>query len=738
MQKGAHFLKRTVLFWILLLTILPYLYPMRYSEFLKWDDDLYLTKNKNIQKEDGFSQIWIHKTMPNPYPITFSAIHLQYRLFGLKAPAFHFVNLGLHLFAVVLFWWVLTALSVRGLARALAVALYAVHPVQVETVMWVSEIKNLLCAIFYWLSFLCFLCFFRNTGKKRFFAYLGLFVCFIASLLSKSMSVTLPVTFTLWVLLFASDKKTLGRLLLWILPLWGVSFFFGTLSMQNEQRLVNNYSAQEVSLQRSLEDRLLMAVESFYFYLYKFFWPSPLMAIYPTPPLFPSLLWLKRGAMLFLFMGIAFLLGKTWRSPDFPRLLTFSFLNYGIVAGPILGFFSTSYLPISSVSDRYQYHPLPFLALFIALLLEKLWLYVSPRLREWMGLGFSLLFFALLTLSYYQSIIWANSVNLWTQTIRHNPHPLAYLGLAITYWDKGDYDQSLFLYEEALKLSPKDYRARLGIGNCLSKKGQYDLAKSFYESALPLCSFDGVLYGNLGSLYQKEGDSEKALALYEKALSVKQPDYTVSLRLGNLYWERQFWDKAKEAYLQALSYSIEPENAYLGLALVYTQLGEKEKAKDAFEKGLQVNSQILALWMNFYFFYYHQNRYSEGLQILERALFLFKKKLQSPQEIQEYLRLEQERLSLLLTCPEPSFRQPKIALLALESLMKLAETSSFYPSFLEMYLLALTQEKQFPQALEKIKEGIEKSLQHQQNEIYFHFKTLQNLLRNGASLTKEN
>ncbi|MEK7486166.1 MAG: glycosyltransferase family 39 protein, partial [Planctomycetota bacterium] len=211
--------KKYGLFLILMLTLLTYFYPVYQSEFLNWDDNFYLTENTEIQSQNAFYSIWIENRMPmpNPYPLTFSLIHLQYRIFGMNSAAFHLVNLLLHCLNIVLFWKILKKLNVSDGVLFIATSAYALHPVQVETVMWMSEVKNLLSAFWYWISFWAFLIFLENGPKKK-IAYALLWTSFTLSLSAKSMTVTLPISLTLWLLIF--HRKCWIRRSFQLFPLW--------------------------------------------------------------------------------------------------------------------------------------------------------------------------------------------------------------------------------------------------------------------------------------------------------------------------------------------------------------------------------------------------------------------------------------------------------------------------------------------------------------------------------------
>lgn len=641
---------------ILLFTIFAYFSPIRQSHFLNWDDTIYLTQNAEILSENAWYWIWIDSKMPNPYPLTFSVIRLQYQIFGLNAVAFHGVNLFLHLLNVCLFYKVLQKFGLAPKISLVPIAFYALHPVQVETVMWMSEIKNLLSATFYWISWLCFLSFLETKTKYRYVFYGLSGLTFVFSLLSKSMTITLPVSLLLWVYLF--HRKDWKKVFLLLLPFFAISFYSGLASIQSETQ----YSVLErhqAILDRTLFERIQDAVESFSFYVLRFFYPTDHACVYPKDPLWPPYTWPNYIAILCIIVALFFLLKKT-KTP----LIPFTFLNYGIVFGPISGFFATSYLPLTTVADRYNYHPLPFLALGITLILFS----YSPitiffRQKMVSTFSFLLLLLVLSRLTHFQARFWTNSVSLWEQASLVNPQETeVFYNLGNAYGERQLWSKAKEAYEQVFFLDSQHSAANTNYGNILVLEGRLKDAIFYYQKALEKSPDLWRAHSSLAQIYHRLNEKEKAILHYQKSLSSEDVDLRneiLYIHLGLLLLEKKRIEDAKFYFQQSLKDSPHPFRASYGLALCEWQENTTQ-AEHFFQKAIQLVSKMPfkrsasllkeeQIWLDFSDFYFSQKRYLESIQILKKAILRFP----------NHLALHKKLAHLLLTCPEQKYRDPK-------------------------------------------------------------------------------
>ena len=555
--------------FVLLLTFCLYLFPISQSEFLNWDDPLYLTGNEWILTDQALSAIWIENKIPNPYPLTFTVLHFQWKFFGLHSFFFHLTNLLLHLLNIFLWFKLLKKFKLNGISLWLPLFLYAIHPVQVETVMWISEIKNLLSAFFYWLSFLLFLNYFETSNRRAYF-YAGTFF-FVVSLLSKSMTITLPVSLTLWSFIFY--RHQFMQHLLRLLPLWCISVVFGLLSMASEGQYY--YYRHEQILQRTGIERFFNGVESLYFYLGKFVYPGSLSCVYPQTLFgFPSPVW-KLFFVLALLLLIAILFELARRLPQHSKLAIFCILNYGILASPILGFFSTTYLPLSKVADRYNYHPLPFLALLFALLLSGFIEKFSLRIKNFVYFFLAGWVLFLCCLMIQQALIWSQSLTLWTQAVRVNPEEAeVHYNLGSTYLEKGDRFRAKQCFEQALRRDPDHYASNNNYGNILVQEEKPFEAVPYFERAIQIYPPLWRAHSSLAQIYQKKGDPLKAIVHYKKALVAEDPHFlknTILPKLAQLLLEQRFIEEALFYFQEIERYHGDPVVVAHGIDLCFRE-----------------------------------------------------------------------------------------------------------------------------------------------------------------------
>ncbi len=583
---------------ILFLTTLAYAYPVTNSEFLSWDDGLYLTQNPYIQTSQGWYYIWIENRMPNPYPLTFTVLWLEYLLFGLNSVLFHSVNLLFHLLNIVLFWFVLKKWNLGNTVQKIAVLVYALHPVQVQTVMWISELKNLLSATFYWISFLSFLHYFENKNNKlKKISYaLGL-VAFILSLCAKSMTVTLPVSLILWIWIF--QRSFFWKYFRTFLLLWLISLFFGVMTLESETRYY--LPLHKTILNRTLLDRVQDTSASLWFYVWKFFYPVNLIFIYPKYPLMQPNTLASCFGILILLSLIVFFFYRARVGSNSTRLIAFSFLNYGVIAFPILGFFSTSFMNFSNVSDHYQYHPLPFLILAITLLIQELWKKpFDPILQRILYGSFVA---GLMSLTFQQAQVWTTSVRLWTYANEHHPKNSDILmNLGLVYFHQGENNRAEQYLQEAVLAGPEK----------------------------------GTAWHNLGFFYSNRKQVAKAIFCYEKALEATPPCYYAMVPLGEAHFFSHEIEEAKEFFFKAIQFDLQPELAHFYLAKIFRN--------DYAEATIHLNEvfRLAPWWVPAYFLAYEIEM--EHQKTEQARLILTKvREIVSEHDLQQYLKEYQHR-----------------------------------------------------------------------------------------------
>src|SRR5271166_6062654 len=449
---------------------------VRHAGFI-WDDDMHLTANPAIVGPLGLKDIWTSRAA-RICPLTLTTFRMEHALWGLDPLPYHVVNVLMHGACAVVLWNVLKGLRVRW--AWLGAALWALHPVQAETVAWITELKNTQSCLFYLLSVLFFV---RWLGPgpaeppgRRPWSY-ALALAFAAmAMASKSSTVVLPVVLGLcawWV-----RGRWRWRYLVPLLPVLAMSLASSALALWTQH--LEGASEPESSL--ALAGRIAVAGRVIWFYLGKLLWPSPLAFIYPrwqvdwtrAPSYLPS-----AAACAALFV--------LWRNRDGRlRPVFFSFAYYLAALLPVLGLADQYFWRYSFVSDHFQYlagiGPLALAGAAIATGLDRLGKarpVVAPLLC-------GALLSALAALTARECPKYSSSETLWRGAIAGNPGSwLAHNNLGVIYERRGDTESAIAQYEDALRAKEDYAGAHNNLGAILSRMpGRSDEAIAHLQRAL--------------------------------------------------------------------------------------------------------------------------------------------------------------------------------------------------------------------------------------------------------------
>ena len=374
------------------------------------DDEAYVTNNPRLRSASGLGQIWLHpleqSSLPDRYALLYTMFWVEYHLWGAPAAGFHAVNIALHAGCCVLLWRVLTRLAVPG--AWLAAAIFAVHPVGVESVAWVTEGKNTLSMLFGLASVLCYLRFemfegpisqlplgephhlataspFRpgplsatavlrpeGEGARKWRYYALSLAFFAAALLSKTQIVGLPVV--LLAIYWWKRGRLDWQLMKPLMPFFGLAAAFAALTIYIETQL-NGASGEAYSL--SIAARLLVAAQAVWFYVGKLIWPHPLTFIYPRWAI-DTAAWLP---YVFLFAAIQVVVALWLARNRIGRGPLAAALIFGALLLPILGFVNVCFYRFSYVADHFQYHAMAALIALFAAAIVTLWNRAGKRIQ---------------------------------------------------------------------------------------------------------------------------------------------------------------------------------------------------------------------------------------------------------------------------------------------------------------------------------------------------------------------
>ena len=440
---------------LVLATILVY-QPVWHAGFI-WDDDAHITKPE-LRSLNGLARIWVQLGATQQYyPLVHSIFWVEYRLWGASPMGYHLVNILLHAGSALLLVKILQQLKIPG--AWLAAGIFALHPVEVESVAWISELKNTLSGAFYLGAALAYLGFDRNRSGAKYALALGLFVL---GLMSKTVIATLPAAM---LVVFWWQRGNLS----WKRDVWPLLPFFisgigsGLLTAWVERKFIGAAGSE---FHYSVIERVLIAGRAFWFYLEKLFWPADLIFSYPRWNVSQTVWWqyLFPLAVLVLLGGLVWL-QRRWRWP------VVALIFFAVTLFPALGFFNVYTFQYSFVADHYQYIAcLGPIALFSAAL-AHLAGSLKPR-KPWLEAMVCVgLLLALGTLTWRQARIYHNAGTLWQTTIRRNPDSwMAHNNLGTALIKNGQTGGAISQFQEAIRLKPDFAEARRNLAQALEKK----------------------------------------------------------------------------------------------------------------------------------------------------------------------------------------------------------------------------------------------------------------------------
>src|SRR5436189_2295712 len=346
-------------------TILAYR-PAWHGGFL-CDDDDYIIKNELLTAPDGWQRIWFSLDSPSQYfPFTYSTFRIEHALWGLNTTGYHWVNLLLHVGSALLVWAVLARLRVPG--AWLAAAIFALHPVQVESVAWITERKNVLMGFFFLLTLLAWTVFVDERTRRPWLFYCLALVCYVLALSAKATACTLPAA--LFLILWLQKKPITMRRVIQILPFVVLGIGMGLLAVWWERYHQGTNRGLFTFL--SPIERILLASRAIWFYLSKIFWPSNLTFIYPRWNISPADLL----DYAWLLAGIAACVAMYFLRRHFGRSVEVAAAFFVATLSPVLGFIMLFTFRYTFVADHYQYlaciGPIALVSAGIAILADRL------------------------------------------------------------------------------------------------------------------------------------------------------------------------------------------------------------------------------------------------------------------------------------------------------------------------------------------------------------------------------
>jgi len=500
---------------LLILAVLVTYQPVWYAGFI-WDDDYHVTANPCIVGPLGLTDIWTTRA-GHFYPLALTTFWVIHALWGLAPLPYHLMNVIQHAACGVVLWRVLQRLQVPG--AWLGAAIWALHPLQVESVAWISELKNTQSCLFYLLTILFFL---RWLGSgengKNYDANYVLTLLFAAlAMTSKSSTLVLPVV--LFLAAWWLERRWQSRHLVLLVPIGLMAVIAAAITMWPQPAEMAFIT--DPQLMRTWPERIATAGDVIWFYLGKLAWPHPLLMIYPHWEIDVGR-WSTWLPLLAALVGLAILWFQ--RGSRF-RACFFASAYFLVVLSPFLGVLDQPFWRYSFVEDHLQYlagiGPL-------ALAAAGLVWYAGVALpgRGWLQTGLcASLVFVLGLLSWQRTWSYESYERLWTDTVAQDPNCwLGHNNLGAVYLQKGRVDEALANFQKALEIHPRYADAHYNMGEAFALKGDMDQAIVEYEKALEIDPNDVDTHDNLGLAFLQMRKANEAMVQFREALRLKPDD----------------------------------------------------------------------------------------------------------------------------------------------------------------------------------------------------------------------
>ncbi|MDP9291396.1 MAG: tetratricopeptide repeat protein [Verrucomicrobiota bacterium] len=483
-----------------------------------FDDIVYISQNPLLRREDAFRTYWFSSEAFNYYPLFWSLLRLQWLAWGDHSLGYHLVSLLLHGLNAVLVWKIGRAWRLPG--AWWVAALFAVHPVNVQTVAWAAEQKNTWSFLFMALALLAFI---KHARDNDSLSYGLSLLCFLAALACKSSIVCLPIFLAIYYGL-RRERNSLP-LLRRLIPFFIAGVAAGMTTMWFEQ---NRVHAKSLMSALSLWGRMDAAGAAFWFYLEKALLPIHLTPMYRG--------WVDTTAAshnalpgIFLILLIAGC-ALTWRRIGAPVALGVTY--YALMMLPLLGIFDTNYFSYSQIADHWQYHALPGLLVAVVSVAR----HFGSRLTSGSAVAagtFSVLGLAALASAHFAHF--EDARTLWRYVVEQNPDAwIAWYNLGNDYSDKREYPEAITAYYESIRVKPDYAQSYFNLANAFAATNQLQEADHAFLEARKISPADPDGYVNRGVTLMRMGRENEASAEFSHALELEPGKRSAQINLARL------------------------------------------------------------------------------------------------------------------------------------------------------------------------------------------------------------
>ena len=606
--------KKIILICIALTAItLAVFLQVNQHDFINLDDPIYVKDNTHVQSGITLSgTIWAFTTSHAHlwHPLTWLSLMLDYQLYGLNAGGFHVTNLILHILSTILLFVLLNRITGATWKSAFVAALFALHPLHVETVSWITKRKDVLSALFWMLTLYLYVYYTEKPVMKR---YLLVLLCYVCGVMSKPMVVTLPVMmilFDYWPLKrFASARN---NLILWQLK-EKIPFFMLSIVSIFSVFYINRIRGNPLEFGPPFASRIANASFAFIAYLDKTFWPRDLSFFYPFSDQIP--LWQVLGSLGLIFFITLVAIIAVKRLP----FLFVGWAWYTIAIAPVLGIIFNS---DRTMSDNYTY--LPSIGIFIMIAWGVPLLFPRQDMRQKVFVTAGMVFIAVIAvMAWKQCGYWKSSATISGHALQINDNNyMAHNVMGSALIVEGKTDEALNHYSASIHLKPNYAPTYVSRGLSYEKLARYQLALNDFNHALSLQpDFDDAFNGR-GVIYEKLGRHQQAINDYSQAINRNPADIDVYVKRGSLYEKLGRYQLAINDYNQLIHLNPAYAIAYNNRGTVFYKFGQYQEAIADYARAIRLRPKHADVYNNRGLAYGKLGQYQQAIEDFSEAVRL--------------------------------------------------------------------------------------------------------------------
>jgi len=606
MSRQPHKYHFILICVFLIAAIIAVYWPVYKYDFVKYDDHVYITDNANIQSGLNWKSIrWAFTTgyIANWHPVTWLSHIIDYQLFKGWAGGYHLINVLFHILNTLVLFYVLMRMTGAVWPSAFVAAIFALHPLHVESVAWIAERKDVLSTFFWLLTMLAYVRYVENPRLKW---YLAAIVLFILGLMSKPMLVTLPFVLLLldyWPL----ERKISRRLLIEKIP-----FFICSIASCVVTFLAQQSSSATVNLQAlGLKIRVDNAIVSCFTYITKMIWPRRLAVFYPHPGGGLSITSVTVCGFLLVLISICFIFLARRH-----RFFAFGWLWYLGTLVPVIGLVQVG---AQAMADRYTYMTLTGLFIIIAWSAKE---FVPERWCRISALLAVVILIACSVTTWRQLRYWKNTQTLFEHTLAVTENNYMTLSNYASYLiGVGRFDEAIERSIESLKIAPNYADAHNNLGLALMNSGKASAAIEQFSLAVKYKPDFTPAYNSLAITLYKQGRNEEAIGYFKQVLKLEPNFAEARLNFGSALLQVGSTKQAIEQFRLAVKYKPDYQQAYFNLAIATETQGRPEEAVSYYKQALKIEPNYVEARLNL-------AKTLRGMQKFDEAIESFNKVLE--------------------------------------------------------------------------------------------------------------